>query len=129
MGPTNLTGTLPASMSKLTRLVFFKIEANHLHGNLPNLPYQNMPGSSDPFDSGACNLFDHSNAPGGTNSFNCPFPDHVVGNCKMEYAEQKFRLVTANDCTNQTVQYQCINSQCVPRAPGIPKKECRTACH
>ena len=129
LGPTNLNGTLPASMSNLKRLVFFKIESNHLHGNLPDLPYQNMPGLSSPEDSGRCNLFDHSNAPGGTNSFNCPFPKHVIGNCKMEYEESKYRLVTPNDCTNETVQYQCIDSKCVPRAPGISKHECSIACH
>lgn len=122
LGPTNLTGTLPASLSSLKKLSFFKIEGNHLHGNLPDLPYNNMPGE--------CTLFDHSNAPGGTNSFSCPFPEHVVGNCNVATATaRRYRPVTANDCTNQTMQYQCINSKCIPRAPGIPHKECSIACH
>ena len=64
LGPTNLNGTLPASLSALKNLRFFEVESNHLHGPLPDLPYDKMSHRMYPQLQGSVRVSEQYDQPG-----------------------------------------------------------------
>jgi hypothetical protein len=93
LGNSNLTGTLPASLSNFTKLLFLDFGGNHLHGDLPvinstvtlvNISHNAFAGPLKNFMSTAAlpavNLFYASN-----NFFTGPFPSFLLTLTVVEY--------------------------------------------
>ena len=95
-----LTGTIPHCVQESWKgLRTFNVAHNNFSGPLPALPFADM---------AECLLFNHVD--NGTNSFDCPFPDGVVGKCYKTVTCNKADIgcnsdgkklvhVTSEDCT------------------------------
>jgi hypothetical protein len=109
-------------MSAFADLTYFNVVINNLHGQLPALPYDKMP--KEPGHTG-CYLLGDSEQ-GGTNAFECPWPQHVVGNCYKYGRNGRLVLITEEDCREPT--FRCTDGECVSSPIGTSKENCLAMC-
>jgi hypothetical protein len=87
-----LRGTVPTTVSAWHRLAWFHVSQNQLSGVLPQLPFDRMPGK--------CALLDHTS--GGTNAFQCPWPENATKFCVKFATDRNTNPITNSDCVSPT---------------------------
>ena len=83
--------------SLTNKLIGFVVSGNHLTGPMRALPFNAMRlrAHQQGWDSSACEFFNHG--VGGTNAFECPWPQGAVGFC-MNITNGSLISITDDDC-------------------------------